>query len=238
MPDNPARWTDLKAIGFEAPPKLSRGNYASLPYSQLPAFIEALREQEGVSARALELLIVTNVRTNAVRKARRDEFDLGKALWTVPLVNMKDRKHRKEGFRVPLPARAVEIVKELLGSHESQFLFPSYDPKQPLSDAAMLSVIRRMNNFSGVRWVDPKYKPPRPVVPHGFRASFRTWAEETTGFPHAIVEQAMGHRVATEVERSYIRTDMLDKRRQLMNAWASYIETRPADNIVPLTRPA
>jgi integrase len=129
-------------------------------------------------------------------------------------------------------------VKELLASHESPFVFPSYDPKHSLSDMAILSVIQRMNKAAADRWVDPKYNPPRPVVPHGFRASFRTWADETTGFPHAIVEQAMGHRVAAEVERSYIRTDMLDKRRQLMNAWAGYIEPQTADNIVPLARPA
>lgn len=101
MVDNPARWADLKAIGWDAPPKLSKGHYPSLPYPQLPKFIEAVRAQEGVSARALEFLILTNVRTNALRKAKRDEFDFDQALWTVPLSNLKDRKHRKEGHPCP-----------------------------------------------------------------------------------------------------------------------------------------
>lgn len=221
MPENPARWDDLKAVGFQAPPKLSQGNYPSLPYPQVPAFMADLRTQDSVAARALEFLILTNVRTNAARKATRSEFDLDQAIWTVPLANLKDRKHRKEGFRVPLSPRAVEIVAGLLSGHQSQHLFPSYDPRNPLSDMAMLAVIRRMNKGSESKWTDPKSN--RPITAHGFRASFRTWAEETTGFPHAIVEQAMGHRVGAEVERSYIRTDMLNKRSQLMNAWANFV---------------
>jgi integrase len=186
----------------------------------VPAFVTELGAQEAIAARALEFLILTNVRSNAARKATRDEFDLDAALWNVPLANLKDRKHRKEGFRVPLCSRAAAIVRELLAAHQSRFVFPSYDQKRPLSDMAMLAVIKRMNKSSAGRWIDPKSK--RQITAHGFRASFRTWAEETTGFPHAIVEQAMGHREGAEVERSYLRTDMLDKRRQLMGAWASF----------------
>jgi hypothetical protein len=98
MPDNPARWTDLKALGWDAPPKLSRGHYPSLPYPQSPAFIYALRAQQGVSARALEFLVLTNARSNAVRKAMRDQFDLERALWTVPLLNLKTASIEKRDF--------------------------------------------------------------------------------------------------------------------------------------------
>ena len=98
-------------MGFETPTKLTRGSHPSLPYTLMAAFMADLRARDAIAARALEFLILTNVRTDAVLKAAWDEFDLDQALWTVPLANLKDRKHRKEGFRVPLVARAVEIVE-------------------------------------------------------------------------------------------------------------------------------
>ena len=107
MPDNPARWDDLKAMGFESPTKLSRGSHPSLPHERLPSFIVDLRARDAIAARALEFLILTNVRTDAVLKVKWDELKLDQALWSVQLANLKDRKHRKEAFRVPLSARAV-----------------------------------------------------------------------------------------------------------------------------------
>jgi hypothetical protein len=94
MPDNPARWEDLKAMGFDAPAKLTKGSHPSLPYSQIPAFMSELRSRDAVSARALEFLILTNVRTDSVLKATWGEFNPDHALWTVPLASLKDRKHR------------------------------------------------------------------------------------------------------------------------------------------------
>ena len=99
MPDNPARWSDLKAMGFETPMKLTRGSHPSLPYTLMAAFMADLRARDAIAARALEFLILTNVRTDAVLKAAWDQFDLDQALWTVPLANLKDRKHRKKAFR-------------------------------------------------------------------------------------------------------------------------------------------
>jgi integrase len=226
MPDNPARWDDLKAMGFEPPAKLSKGNHPSLPYYQMPAFIAALRARDGIAARALEFLILTNVRTDAVLKAAWDEFDLDQAVWTVALANLKDRKHRKEGFRVPLVARAVEIIQHMHEGRISRFVFPGRALGEPLSDRALLARLKRMNP----RWTDPVSG--RPITAHGFRATFRTWAEEVATVPHAVVEQAMGHQVGTQVERAYRRTDVLDKRRQLMEAWAQWCEPKAAGNII------
>src|SRR5271163_3936098 len=113
MPDNPARWDDLKAMGFEPPAKLNRGSHPALPHERLPMFVADLRARDAIAARALEFLILTNVRTDAVLKATWDQLDLNQAIWTVPLVNLKDRKHRTEGFRVPLVERAVEIVQQM-----------------------------------------------------------------------------------------------------------------------------
>jgi integrase len=216
MPDNPARWDDLKAMGFEAPAQLSQGHHPSLPYDQLPAFLAALRARHGIAALALEFLILTNVRTDAVLKASWEEFDLDQAVWTVPLANLKDRRHRKEGFRVPLVARAVEIIRHMQEGCASSFVFPGRVRGGPLADRALLARLKRMNP----RWTDPASG--RPITAHGFRATFRTWAEEVATFPHAAIEQAMGHQVGTQVERAYRRTDILEKRRELMDAWARF----------------
>ena len=227
MPDNPARWVDLKAMGFETPAKLTRGSHPSLPYSQMPAFMADLRARDAVAARALEFLILTNVRTDAVLKVTWDEFDPEQAVWTVPLANLKDRKHRKGGFRVPLVARAVEIVRHMQEGQVSRFVFPGQAHGKPLSRMALLKLLNRMNSGADKKWIDPANR--RPITAHGFRSSFRTWAEEVATFPHAVIEQAMGHQVGTQVERAYRRTDILEKRRAMMEAWAQWCEPKAAN---------
>jgi len=234
MPDNPARWADLKAMGFETPAKLTKGSHPSLPYNRMPAFMADLRARDAVAARALEFLTLTNVRTDAVLKAAWHEFDLDQAVWTVPLANLKDRNHRKEGFRVPLVERAVEIVRHMHEGRLSRFVFPGQARGKPLSNMALLTLLKRMNSGADKKWVDPASG--RRVTAHGFRATFRTWAEEVATFPHAVIEQAMGHQVGTQVERAYRRTDVLDKRRQLMRTWAQYCEPESTTNVLQLAR--
>jgi integrase len=105
----------------------------------------------------------------------------------------------------------------------SAFVFPGQKPFKPLSNMAMLTLLRRLNSGER-RWLDPASG--KLITAHGFRATFRTWAEEVATFPHAVVEQAMGPQVGTQVERAYRRTDVLDHYRKLMDAWASYCEPR------------
>jgi integrase len=226
MPDNPARWDDLKAMGFESPTKLSRGSHPSLPHERLPSFIFDLRARDAIAARALEFLILTNVRTDAVLKVKWDELKLDQTLWLVPLSNLKDRKHRKEAFRVPLSARALEIAREMERIKVSDYVFPGQAPGKPFSNMALLVLLKRMNAAVTEKWVDAADK--RPITAHGFRATFRTWAEEVTGFPHAVIEEAMGHQVGGQVERAYRRTDVLEKRRELMTAWADHCDPTEA----------
>jgi integrase len=233
MPENPARWDDLKAIGFEPPRKLSKGRHGSLPYDQLPAFMADLRARSAIAARALEFLVLTNVRTDAVLKAQWEDIDLDQALWTVPLVSLKDRQHRQEGFRVPLSDRAIEIVRLMNEARTSDYIFPAPRAGRPLSNITMLALLQRMNG-GGPKWIDPTSK--RPITPHGFRATFRTWAEETTSSPHAVIEEAMGHQVGTQVERAYRRTDVLAKRRELMAAWARSCEPPASGQVISSPR--
>jgi integrase len=200
----------------------------------MAAFMADLRARDAMAARALEFLILTNVRTDAVLKAAWDEFDLDQALWTVPLANLKDRKHRKEGFRVPLVVRAIEIVQQMHLGRASRFVFPGQGRGKPLSNMALLTLLKRMNSGAEKNWIDPASG--RRITAHGFRATFRTWAEEVATFPHAVIEQAMGHQVGTQVERAYRRTDVLDKRRQLMDSWAQHCEPESASNEAQLVR--
>ena len=234
MPDNPARWDDLKAMGFETPARLTRGSHPSLPYAQMPTFIAELRSRDAVAARALEFLILTNVRTDAVLKATWGELDLDDSVWTIPLANLKDRAHRKEGFRVPLSARALEIVRQMERAPVSAFVFPGQLEERPFSNMAFLTLLKRMNAGEEKRWVDPASG--KPITAHGFRATFRTWAEEVAAFPHAVIEQAMGHQVGNQVERAYRRTDVLAKRRALMDAWGAHCEPMTASNVINISR--
>jgi integrase len=162
-------------------------------------------------------------------KATWGEIDLDNALWTVPLTSLKDRKHRKEGFRIPLSDRPVEILRQMHEAAVSRFIFPGQAHGKPFSNMAFLTLLKRMNSGAEKKWIDPASG--RPITAHGFRATFRTWAEEVATVPHAVIEQAMGHQVGGQVERVYRRTDLLDHRRRLMDAWAAYCSTPDAGQI-------
>ena len=136
MPDNPARWDDLKAMGFDDADEAQQGQPPIAALQSDAGVHGRLRARDAIAARALEFLILTNVRTDAVLKATWDQFDLDQALWTVPLANLKDRKHRKEAFRVPLSPSAVEIVREMERARVSRFVFPGQAQASPFQHGA------------------------------------------------------------------------------------------------------
>jgi len=225
--ENPAAWADLKALGFETPRALSRGSHPSLPYSRMAEFMSDLREQGGVAARLLEYLVLTNARTGTALAAEWREVDIDAALWIIPADKLKDGKHRKEPFRIPLSPRAVAILREMQAIKTSQYIFPGASGK-PLSNMCMLVLLKRMNGDEA-KWIDPVQT--KPITVHGFRSSFRVWAEEVARFPAHTVEEAMGHAVGNAVERAYRRTDVLEQRRDLMTAWAAWCEPK-SENVV------
>jgi integrase len=195
--DNPARWRGhldhlLPAQGKIAPVK----HHAALPYADVPAFIRELRERDGAAAEAFEFLVLTATRTGEVLGATWDELDLKAETWVVPASRMKSaREHR-----VPLSARAVEILKEQPRDGERIF---------PFSNMAFLQLLKRMG---------------RDVTAHGFRSSFRDWAAETHEAARDTVEMALAHRVSDKTEAAYRRGDLLAKRRKLMDDWATFCE--------------
>jgi integrase len=187
---------------------------AALPYAELPAFLANLRARAAVASRALEFLVLTAARTGEVIGARWAEIDMVDKAWTVPAGRMKaDREHR-----VPLSPRAVAILKEMLaarpGDDDNAFIFPGPKPGEPLSNMALLMLLRRMGCGS--------------LTVHGFRATFKTWVSERTSFQNEIAEAALAHVIGDKVEQAYRRTDLFEKRRQLMQRWATFCTT-PVD---------
>ena len=210
--ENPARWRGHLEHTLPKPGKLSRGHHPALPYAEVPAFVAALRTRVAASARALEFIILTAARSGEVRGMRASEVDLDSAVWTVPAERMKaGRQHR-----VPLSRAALDLLAPRLAVIDrNDFVFAN-GRGDMLSDMAF----KRLNLRAGVEG----------ITTHGFRSSFRDWAGDETDFPREVMEAALAHMVGDEVELAYRRGDALEKRRQLMELWASFVA---AENGVP-----
>jgi integrase len=200
-------------------------NQPALALADVAPWFAALRGRDGMAARALEIIALTACRSGEVRGATWDELDLDRGLWTIPAARMKaGREHR-----VPLPPEAHAILRAV--PRVSEFVFAAVRGGA-LSDMALSQVARRMHadkaeadvkagvSADKAGWRDPTNG--RPVVPHGLRSTFRVWAAET-GADRDMAELALAHRVGTEVERAYQRSDMLERRRGLMAEWARFI---------------
>lgn len=173
-----------------------------------------LRKNDSISARALEFLILTGVRSGSVRQADWSEIDLVEKLWAIP----KEHTKAKQEHRVPLPSQAIKLLKGLKKVAGSEKVFPSSTGKA-LSDMALSQLMRGMRERGELTL---------EAVPHGFRSSFRTWAAEQTNYPDEIRKVASMHTVSDAVKAAYQRTDLLDKRRRLMQDWANFLD-KPQD---------
>ena len=187
-----------------------------MAYDEVSRFVGELRAREATAARALEFCILTAARSGEVLGLRRSEVDFEKKVWTVPSNRMKaGREHR-----VPLSVSAISILKDAAKSNPGDFLFPGQARNKPLSNMAMDMMLRRMKR--------------NDVTVHGFRSSFRDWAGNVPIFPRDITETALAHVIGDKAEQAYRRSDALEKRRKLMEAWATYCQPRKGDNVVPL----
>lgn len=209
--ENPARWKghlDTLLPRPSAVQKTTKTHHAALPYQDAPAFVQSVRAQPGVAPRALEFTILTVARTSEVIGATWEEIDFDQAVWTVPSRRMKANKEH----RVPLPARALEILHEMEKQpRNGNHIFPGWGEKSHLSNMAMLKLLGRMGRDD--------------LTVHGFRSTFRDWAGETTHHPREVIEHALAHQLRDKAEVSYARGTLFEKRRALMNDWASFIES-------------
>jgi integrase len=214
--ENPAQWRGHLAHLLPQQRKVQkREHYSALPYAEVPAFLALLRKQEGTAARALEFAILAAARTGEVLGARWDEIDEGAKVWTIPAERMKgNREHR-----VPLSPAALALIKRLKASREGAYVFAG-NQTPALADVALRRVLERMGRTD--------------ITTHGFRSSFRDWCAEATNYPREIAEAALAHVTGSNVERAYRRTDLLERRRHLMEAWAKFCDKPITGKVVPL----
>jgi integrase len=216
--ENPARWRGHLDQLLPKRQRLTRGHHAAMNYSDLPAFINDLQARTVTAARALEFAILTAARSREVLEVRWEEFDLNRAVWTVPATRMKaGREHR-----VPLSQRVLKILMAMYEARDSDFVFAGQIPGKPLSVTALLVLLRRMKI--------------KDATVHGFRSAFRDWAAECTNFPNEVCEAALAHVIENKSEAAYRRSDLFDKRRKLMDAWAAYCATPKTGKIVAFKR--
>lgn len=215
--ENPARWRGHLDALLPKRLKLTRGHHKAMPFDDVPEFTKQLRKMPGVAPAALEFAILTAARSGEVLGGRWDEIDLSERVWTIPAARMKGgREHR-----VPLPPRAIQILKGMQTHKVSEFVFPGVKPQRPLSVMALEMVLRRAKIDATV---------------HGFRSAFRDWSGERTAFPREVAEAALAHLVGDQTERAYRRGDALEKRRALMDAWASFCDDAGRDKVVAFSR--
>ena len=230
--ENPARWRGHLDKLLPARAKVQKTeHHPALDYRQMGEFMAALRQTQGMGARALEFAILTAARSGEVRGATWSEIDQDARLWRIPANRMKAGQEHI----VPLSDEIFKLLKSLPRFAGTDLIFPS-TLGGVLSDMTLTSVIRRMDeargHSGGAGWRDRTGK---TITAHGFRSSFRDWAGETTAFPREVIEHALAHRLADKAEAAYQRGTLLDKRRRLMAEWSGYCELiYDAAQVVPL----
>ena len=219
--ENPARWKgNLKEALPRRPRSVRAESWPAIAQADAARWFAAVGERQGMAAKALVFLALTVARSGEVRGATWDEIDLARGVWTIPAARMLKRGVE---HRVPLPARALELVKALPRFEGSPYVFTSPRGKA-FSDAALGKVMRTTHEAQAARdgrgFVDARSG--KPAVPHGLRSTFRDWASEH-GYDRELSELALAHVVGSEVERAYRRADLLERRRAQLEAWAAFL---------------
>lgn len=210
-PSNPARWRGHLDKLLPRPTKVRAARHQpAMPYTEVPAFMGELDRLDSISALALRFLILTACQTTEVLQAQWSEIDREARIWTVPPERMKARREH----RVPLSDAATAVLDALPRITGNPYCFPGARPGRPLSNMALLQVMRGMGyGVGGDRGA---------YVPHGFRSAFRDWAGEVSTFPRDVCEMALAHVIENKVEAAYRRGDLFAKRAAMMQAWADW----------------
>lgn len=195
--------------------KAKKKHHKAMRWQDVPTFYADLATRTAMAAKALMFTCLSGARTGEVLGMRWDEIDMDERVWTCPAERMKTG----EDHRVPLTGAMLEII-EPLRALRSEFVFEGQKRNRPLSNMAMLMLLRRM----GVEG----------VTVHGFRSTFRDWASEVASAPREVAEISLSHRIGSRVEQAYARSDLLERRRALMENWSNYV-TGQKDSVIALT---
>ena len=201
--DNPALWKHNLDMFFSL--KSKPGHHEALDYRLIPDFYYRLQQIDTIGSLALQYAILTAVRTGEVRFTKHQELDFDKSLWSLPAERMKARKKHN----VPLSKQGLAILR-VLKTHNMPFVFPGRDPEKPISNGTMHQLIR-------------KRFPDETFTVHGFRSSFRDWAGENGDYAHNVIEFSLAHQLDGKTEGAYLRSELLEKRRILMQDWADFV---------------
>lgn len=202
---NPATWRGHLALLMPAPSKLTRGHHAALPWRQAPTFMAQLQDREALAARCLEFVILTAARSGEALGATWGELDLDAGLWALPAHRMKAGVEHV----VPLSGPAIELLKGLR-------------PEEAEPGAKVFSVAGAARSNMAMTMLLRRMKAENATV-HGFRSTFRDWAGDATNYPRELIEQALAHTIENKSERAYRRGTAVERRRELMQAWANYL---------------
>ena len=226
--DNPARWRGNLDAVLPKPSKVAQVRHnPALSLADASDWFANLRRRDGIATRALEFLALTAARSGEVRGATWEEIDLSLGLWVIPAERMKaQREHR-----VPLTPDVLALLKAMPRLQGSAYVFPAARGGM-LSDMALSACMKRIHEAREGGYLDPRSG--RPAVPHGLRSTFRDWTAERTEYERDMCEIALAHTVGSAVERAYRRSDMIEKRRQMMDAWARFLKGEASAAVVKM----
>jgi integrase len=201
--DNPARWRGNLDLSLPLPGKVRKVRHlAAMPVDEVPPFMRELAAKESIGAMALRFAILTAARSSEIRAAMWGEIDFKAKVWAIPGERMKGGRDHK----VPLCREAVDLLKSLSRDHDSEVIFVSPTGKM-LSNMTLTKVLKDMGH---------------QVTQHGFRATFRTWAQEHTSYPEEVCELALAHVNSDATRAAYARSELIEKRRNLMADWERF----------------
>jgi integrase len=210
---NPARWDGHLEHIYRNRHTADSEHQLSLPYEKAPAFMAELRARDTVPSKAFQFMTLTATRSKETLQAKWIEINFDAAVWTIPKARMGKSKRE---HKVPLSAPAMAILHDMERLKVSDYVFPGVKPRQPLGDNAL----QRLKNAMGYDGV---------LTAHGMRATFRSWADESTDYDHDVKEMALAHAIKSGTEAAYRRTTMFEKRKALMANWGKYCTRLPAD---------
>ena len=235
--ENVAAWRGHLALLLPKQSTTNQRNHPALPWDQVRTFWQAMKKESGASVDVLQLIMLTAVRTKEAAPAHWSEFDLDAGVWTIPAERMKMGKPQ----RVPLSTAVLELL-ETLPRYPSGYLFESNRSGKsgaPVAARAPLGAIarshQRKHKLDGTGWLDEHGE---KITAHGFRSTFRDWATDNTNTPDRVIERCLAHSSASQTVKAYLRTDELERRRELMEAWGEYVTRPAASNVVQLSRKA